>query len=82
MSHDSPELPVELVTVINSFNRCSLIERALTSLTAALRSARFGSAIIVFEAGSTDGSAEFLRAWRENNRADNLVVIGGPADRR
>ena len=81
MREDSRELPVELVTIINSFNRRSLLERAVTSLTAALRSSRFGSAIIVFEAGSNDGSAEFLRTWRDNNPTDNLTVIDGAAAR-
>ena len=38
MREDSRELPVELVTILNSFNRRSLLERAVTSLTAALRS--------------------------------------------
>ena len=82
MSHDFPEQPVELVAIINSFNRRSLSERAVTSLTGALRSARFGSAIIVFEAGSTDGSAEFLRTWGENHPADNVMVIESGTDRR
>ena len=66
---------VQLVAIINSFNRRSLLEGALTSLTESLRSARFGWAIVVFEAGSTDGSTEFLEMWRENNAADNFVVI-------
>src|SRR5438477_6521250 len=74
--------PVELVTIINSFNRRSLLERAIASLTETLRGARFGSAIIVFEAGSNDGSVEFLKTWRENNPADNLTVIEASADRR
>ena len=82
MSQGSPERPVELVAIINSFNRRSLLERAIASLTGALRSARFGSAIIVFEAGSNDGSAEFLKTWRENHPADNPVVIEARADHR
>jgi len=82
MSHNSPEHPVELVAIINSFNRRSLLERAVTSLTGALRSARFGSAIIVFEAGSTDGSAEFLRTWSENHPTDNLTLIEPATGRR
>ena len=82
MNHSSPEQPVDLVAIINSFNRRSLLERAIASLTEALRSARFGSAIIVFEAGSNDGSVEFLKTWRENRPADNLIVIEASADRR
>ncbi|PYL54315.1 MAG: hypothetical protein DMF29_06500, partial [Verrucomicrobia bacterium] len=82
MNQDSSDRPIELVAIINSFNRRSLLERAIASLTEALRGARFGSAIIVFEAGSNDGSVEFLKTWRENNPADNLTVIEASADRR
>jgi len=82
MSHDFAEQPVELVAIINSFNRRSLLERAIRSLTGALRSAQFGSAVVVFEAGSTDGSAEFLRTWDENHPADNLMLIEPTADHR
>ena len=65
----------ELVAIINSFNRRELLEKAITSLTHALRQASFPSAIIVFEAGSNDGSREFLSAWHEQNRNDNLIVL-------
>jgi GT2 family glycosyltransferase len=81
MTQDLVARPVELVAVINSFNRHALLERALSSLTEALRSSPFGSAIIVFDAGSSDGSAEFLKAWGDNNPADNLAVIEAPAGR-
>jgi GT2 family glycosyltransferase len=67
--------PVEFVAVINSFNRRPLLEKALGSLTQVLRTAPFGSAIVVFEAGSNDGSAEFLRSWNRLNPGDNLVVV-------
>jgi GT2 family glycosyltransferase len=66
---------MEMVAVINSFNRRDLLERAIESLTNALRQASFASAVIVFEAGSTDGSREFLIEWRDRNPADNLVVV-------
>jgi len=82
MNQGSPQRPVELVAIINSFNRRALLERAIVSLSEALRSARFDSAIIVFEAGSNDGSAKFLSTWRENHPADNLFVIEAAADRR
>src|ERR1700687_6048116 len=82
MNQHPPERPVELVAIINSFNRRSLLERAIASLTEALRRARFGSATVVFEAGSNDGSVEFLGTWRENHPADNLIVIEASADRR
>lgn len=68
-------LPVELVAIVNSLNRRELLERAIGSLTQALRKARFGSAIVVFDAGSNDGSKEFLAEWRQNNPQDHLVLI-------
>src|ERR1043165_6952839 len=74
LSH-APDRPVELVAVINSFNRRPLLEKALVSLTSALRNAPFGSAIVVFDAGSKDGSVEFLRSWQDLNPGDNLILV-------
>ena len=82
MNQNPPERLVELVAVINSFNRRPLLERAITSLASALRSAPFGTAVIVFDAGSKDGSLEFLKGWGENNPADNLTVIEASGSRR
>jgi GT2 family glycosyltransferase len=65
----------ELVAIINSFNRRELLEKAIGSLTQALRRASFGTAIVVFDAGSQDGSKEFLEEWREQNPADNLIIL-------
>lgn len=73
--------PVELVAVINSYNRKALLERAITSLIEALRKAPFESAVIVFEAGSNDGSKEFLEEWRRRYPGDPLVVVT-PQDER
>jgi GT2 family glycosyltransferase len=72
---------IELVAVINSFNRRELLERAITSLTQSLKKASLDSATIVFEAGSNDGSKEFLNIWYRENPGDNLVIIA-PADGR
>lgn len=81
MSQQSVDGSVELVAIVNSFNRRSLLECAIASLTGSLRRAGFRSAIVVFEAGSKDGSAEFLQGWRDNNPADNLVLIRPSAGR-
>jgi GT2 family glycosyltransferase len=66
---------IELVAIINSFNRRELLERAIGSLTQALRKTTFRSAIVVFDAGSTDGSRQFLNTWSEQSPADNLIVV-------
>ena len=70
-----PRSQIELVAIINSFNRRELLEKAVSSLTQALRKATFDSAIIAFDAGSNDGSVEFLHAWHEKNPTDNLIVV-------
>ncbi len=71
---------IELVAIVNSFNRRPLLQKAIESLTRALRTAPFGSAIIVFDAGSTDGSKEFLETWRNQNPADNLIILNPASD--
>jgi N-acetylglucosaminyl-diphospho-decaprenol L-rhamnosyltransferase len=75
LSTPLPKHPIELVAVVNSFNRRKLLEQAIASLAQALRETLFGSAIVVFEAGSDDGSREFLKTWADNNPMDNLVII-------
>ena len=80
-SKQVPNRPVELVAVINSYNRKALLERAITSLMEALRKAPFESAVVVFEAGSNDGSKEFLEEWRRRYPGDPLVVVT-PQDER
>ena len=77
----APNRPVELVAVINSYNRKALLERAITSLMEALQKAAFASAVVVFEAGSDDGSKEFLEEWQRRRPADPLVVVA-PLDER
>lgn len=64
---------VELVVIVNSFNRRALLERAIRSLFGALRELQI--AVVVFEAGSNDGSREFLESWQRENPGDCLLVI-------
>jgi GT2 family glycosyltransferase len=79
MGEQSPqefrERPIELVAIINSFNRKELLERAISSLAEALRKVPFGSALVVFDAGSSDGSKEFLNKWSARNPGDNLIIL-------
>jgi GT2 family glycosyltransferase len=81
MSAELSPSEVQLVAIINSFNRRSLLERAIGSLFPALRDLEIPSAAIVFEAGSNDGSREFLQRWQEEHGADRLVIIS-PRDSR
>ena len=76
MITDSPVPPVALVAVINSFNRHALLREAMGALMVALRQApELGGAVVVYEAGSTDGSREFLETWIHENPSDRLEIV-------
>ncbi len=66
---------VELVAVINSFNRLPLLREALGALTSALRNGEIPAAVVVYEVGSTDGSREFLEGWRREHPGDRLEIV-------
>lgn len=66
---------VELAVIINSFNRRTLLEKAVGALAPALRALPFPSAAVVYEAGSTDGSTEFLRRAAEENPALRMDIL-------
>lgn len=67
---------IELVVVINSFNRVQLLRESITSINKALNLAfPKNSAIIVFEAGSTDGSQEFLEEFIQQNQDRDIISI-------
>ena len=66
---------VELVAVINSFNRLPLLQEALGALTGALRTGEGPAAVVVYEAGSTDGSREFLERWQREHPDDRLEIV-------
>jgi GT2 family glycosyltransferase len=72
---DSVSQPVRLVAVVNSFNRRALLEASLSSLTLTLKELPFGAAIVVFEAGSSDGSAEWLRTYRSSSAGPEICVL-------
>jgi GT2 family glycosyltransferase len=58
-------MSAELVVVVNSYNRVALLRSALEHLHAALTDLGREAVLVVFDAGSTDGSVEHLRAWAE-----------------
>ena len=67
---------VETTAIINSLNRLELLRGALTALTAALRQApELKAAVVVYEAGSTDGSREFLETWQREHPEDRLEIV-------
>jgi len=67
--------PVRLVAVINSLNRRKLLEVSLSSLTVALKQLPFGTAIVVFEAGSTDGSLEWLQHYQSSCDGPQIFIL-------
>ena len=66
---------VQFVAIVNSFNRLELFRQSLPSLVAALESCTFRTAIVIFEAGSTDGSLEWLEEYSQH-------YLNSPQDRQ
>ena len=74
MIPDNPA-QVAVVGMINSFNRAELLRTALPSLAAALRTSKHTGAITVFDAGSTDGSCEFVREFQQAHPEIPVVLV-------
>ena len=66
---------VRLAAVVNSYNRLDLLREALPSLVAALAGCPFGTAIVVFDAGSDDGSPEWLKKYKDERHGVFLDVL-------
>lgn len=66
---------VKLAAVVNSFNRRELLVACLQSLTAAFRTLPFPSAIVVYEAGSTDGSMDVVRDFQARSASPEIIVV-------
>ena len=66
---------MQFVAIINSFNRCELLVRAVESLVHALTSIGVEFAVVIFEAGSTDGSREWLKEFAAMHPDVRLEVI-------
>jgi GT2 family glycosyltransferase len=66
---------LRFVAIINSFNRRELLVRAIDSLLPALNSTGLEFAVVVFEAGSTDGSREWLSEFVADHRDLRIEVV-------
>lgn len=55
--------PPKLAVILSSFNRLNLLQTALGSLTEVLPRLPWRSAVIIFDAGSTDGSIEWIETF-------------------
>jgi GT2 family glycosyltransferase len=66
---------IRLAVITNSFNRKDLLEQALPSLLAALSRLSFPSAVVVFDAGSTDHSQEFVTQFALSHSSTPIHLI-------
>ncbi len=82
MSELQSSLPlnIELAVIINSFNRLQLLREALPSIIKALQKISLQSAIIVFDAGSTDGSIEFVENFAQQVPTPLIICLSPSAD--
>lgn len=67
---------MQFVVIVNSFNRKALLVKALESLVNAVDPGLVDYAIVVFEAGSTDGSREWLAEFASQRRDLKLEIVG------
>lgn len=77
---ESSQAPIELAVIINSFNRLDLLREALPSIIKALELLPLKSAIIVFDAGSTDGSIEFIKNAAADTQNQQIIYLCPSAD--
>lgn len=54
-----------LAAIVNSYNRLGLLKKALPSLVGGLRHTSVGSSIIIYDAGSTDGSVPYIKRMKK-----------------
>jgi GT2 family glycosyltransferase len=69
----------KLAVIINSYNRLSLLSIALPALELTLLNTPVDSCVVIFEAGSTDGSSEFIEKFKLNSKL-NILCITPPKD--
>jgi GT2 family glycosyltransferase len=70
---------MQFVAVINSFNRKNLLVEAVESLVRVIDPKSLDYAIVVFEAGSTDGSRQWLSDFAQAHPQVNLEVLEASA---
>ncbi len=70
------ESAIELAVIINSFNRLLLLREAISSIIQVLTlTFPNQSAVVVFDAGSTDGSQEFIEDCAANTQALHITYL-------
>jgi GT2 family glycosyltransferase len=71
---------VELVVIINSFNRYRLLSEALPSVVNALNQLPLEAAVVVFDAGSNDGSTQFVQTYFSQNNNISIHCLIPPSE--
>ncbi len=66
---------IKLAVVINSFNRCQLLEQSLNSIYQAIQKLLLDVAIVIFDAGSSDGSIQYIDNFTKSFRDVNLYLL-------
>lgn len=66
---------VKLAVIINSFNRLQLLEKSLESIAHAVQDLSLDTAIIVFDAGSTDGSIQYVEEIAKLSITNTICLI-------
>lgn len=67
-----------MAVIVNSYNRRSLLETAMKTLLAALPNLPCKAGIIILDAGSTDGSIEYLQQLKLGNSEQLIHLIQAP----
>lgn len=71
---------IELAVIINSFNRLELLRESLLSVVDSLNICLPTKyAIVIFDAGSTDGSVEFIKEFASHDQTFPLILICPPS---
>jgi GT2 family glycosyltransferase len=71
--HDNGE--VQLAAIVSSFNRLSLLKISLPVLVQALADCPFKALVVVFDAGSSDGSFEWLQQYVTNEHRVRIDIL-------
>jgi GT2 family glycosyltransferase len=61
--------------IINSFNRAALLAQSLSSIEAIRQDPRIRLSVVIFEAGSTDGSVDTARAFQARSRDVQVTIL-------
>jgi GT2 family glycosyltransferase len=69
----------DLVVIINSYNRLALMKDSITSLCNHLNFSNIGFAIVIYDAGSQDGSIKWINDYIKNSPY-KIFLIDGSSD--